>query len=112
MALYLVVGEYVEPGPLLPPQQLVQLVENVVIPSFEAMAKLEDQKKILAGGVAAGTRTGAFILDAASNNEVNRVLQSLPFWGILRWTVTPMIGFRERAVDEVKSIEPLKAMMK
>ena len=42
---YLVTAEYVDPGPLLPPQQLAQLIEQLVIPSFEALAKLEDEKK-------------------------------------------------------------------
>jgi len=42
---YLVVGEFVDPGPLLPLQQLVQLLEQLVISSFEALAKLEDGKE-------------------------------------------------------------------
>jgi hypothetical protein len=79
MARYLVTGEYVDPGPLLPPQQLGQIVEQMVIPSFEALAKLEEQKKILGGGIVSGGRAGAFIVDVASNQELNRLLQSLPF---------------------------------
>jgi hypothetical protein len=112
MALYLAIGEYVEPGPLFPPQQVAQMIENVVLPSFEAMAKLQDEKKIVAGGVYAGERKGCIILDAASNDEVNRTLLALPFWGLLRWTVTPMQGFRERAADERKAVEAMKSMMK
>jgi Muconolactone delta-isomerase len=112
MALYLAIGEYVEPGPLLPPQQVVQMIEQVVLPSFEAMAKLQDQKKIVAGGIYAGDRKGCFILDVASNDEVNRILQALPFWGLLRWTVVPMQGFRERAADERKAAETMKGMIK
>ena len=46
MARYLVTGEFVDPGALLPPQQLAQLIEKFVLPSFEAMAKLEEKKKI------------------------------------------------------------------
>jgi len=74
--------------------------------------RLQEQKKILAGGIYSGARAGAFIVDAASNDEVNRILMSLPFWGVVKWTVTPLQGFRERAVDEAKAIEPLKAMLK
>lgn len=44
MARYLVTGEYVDPGPLLPPEQLVQMVEEMVLPSLEALAKLEERK--------------------------------------------------------------------
>jgi len=108
---YLVTAEYVEPGPLLPPQQVAQLVEKLVIPSFEAMAKLEDEKKILGGGVHAGARAGVFVLDVASHDEANRVLQSLPFWGVLRWTLVPLQGFRARAADERTMLEQLKTML-
>ncbi len=108
---YLVTAEFVDPGPLLPPQQLGQLMEQLVLPSFEALAKLEEQKKVLGGGIYAGGRAGAFILDVASHDEANRLLMSLPFWGVVKWTLTPLQGFRERAVDERQAMERLKAMI-
>src|SRR4030067_2766562 len=108
---YLVVGELVYPGPLLPPQQLAQLLEKAVLPSFEALAKLEEEKKVLGGGINVGGRAGAFILEAASPDAANRLLISLPFWGVVRWTLTPLQGFRERAADERQAMERLKAML-
>ena len=110
MARYLVTGDYVDPGPLLPPEQLAHLIEHLVLPSFEALAKLEGEKKILGGGILAGARAGAFIVDVASNDELNRLLQNLPFWGIVRWSSTPLQGFRERAADERQAMERLKAV--
>ena len=112
MALFLVTGEYVETGALLPPQQVVQVVEHMVFPSFEAMAKLEEQKKILAGGLVTGARAGAFIMEAASNSEVSRMLMELPFWGVIKWDVTPLDTFRERLAEERKTIERLKQNIK
>jgi hypothetical protein len=112
MALYLVIGKYVDPGPLLPPPQLVQMVEKLVIPSFEALAKLQEHKKILGGGIVAGGRAGAFIVDVASNSELNRLLQELPFWGIISWKATPLQAFRERAADEQKAMDRIKESMK
>ena len=112
MALYHVIGEYVDPGALLPPQGLVPIAEQVILPSFEALAKLQDEKKILAGGIYSGDRRGAFILDAADNDEASRVLMSLPFWGLVKWTVTPMQSFRERGSDEAKLVAQLKATFK
>jgi hypothetical protein len=108
---YLAIAEYVEPGPLLPPQQVVQMVERLIIPSFEALAKLEDEKKILGGGVNVGARGGAFILEVASEDEANRVLQSLPFWGLIKWTITPLQGFRQRAADQRAMLQQLKVMV-
>ncbi|HEV2283797.1 MAG TPA: muconolactone Delta-isomerase family protein [bacterium] len=112
MARYLVTGEFVDAGPLLPPQQVVQLVEQVLLPSIEALAKLEDQKRIVAGGVIAGARAGAFIVEVASNAELNRLLMELPMWGLIKWTTTPLLSFRERAADEKAAIERVKAMMR
>ena len=108
---YLVIAEFVDPGALLPPQQLAQLVEKAVLPSFEALAKLEEEKKILGGGINVGGRAGAFILDAASHDEANRVLMGLPFWGVVKWTLTPLQGFRQRAADEGTMLQRLKAML-
>ena len=108
---YLVIAEFVDPGPLLPPQQLAQLLEKAVLPSFEALAKLEDEKKIVGGGFVAGARSGAFILDVASHDEASRILQDLPFWGVVKWTITPLVGFRERAAEERPRIARLKAML-
>jgi hypothetical protein len=111
MARYMVTGEYVDPGPLLPPQQVVQMIENLVLPSFEALAKLEEQKKIIGGGIVAGARAGAFVVDVANNSELNQLLQELPFWGVVKWTATPLQTFRERAADEKKAIDRLKASL-
>lgn len=112
MALYLVIGEYLDPGALLPPQGAAQIVEQTVLPSLEALAKLQKQKKIVAGGIYSGDRRGAFILDVADNDEANRVLMSLPFWGLVKWTLTPMQSFRERATDEAKLVAQFKATFK
>jgi hypothetical protein len=112
MSQYLVTAEYVEPGPLLPPQHVIPMVENAVLPSFEAMEKLMKQKKILAGGLISGARAGAFIMEAESNAEVSRILMELPMWGIVTWKVTPLESFRERLTEERKAIDRLKKMIK
>jgi hypothetical protein len=96
---------------MMPPQQLAQMIEKLVLPSFEALAKLEEQKKVLAGGLVAGARAGAFIVDVASNTELNQLLQELPFWGIVKWTSTPLQTFRDRAADEKKAIDQMKASL-
>lgn len=108
--LYLVTGEFVDPGPLLPPAQLAQLIENLVIPSFEALAKLQQEKKVLAGGIDSARRAGAFILDVASNEEMEQLMMGLPFWGVVKWEITPLTGFADRAVVERRLLAQLKAM--
>jgi hypothetical protein len=79
---------------MFPPQELVLLIEKIVLPSLEALAKLEEEKEILDGGVVAGARTGAFVVELASDSELNRLLQELPFWGVVKWKATPFISIR------------------
>jgi muconolactone delta-isomerase len=97
---YLVTGEYVETGALLPPPQVSQMIEHTIIPSLEALAKLQKDGKILAGGIIVGARAGVFVLEAASHEEVTRTLLALPFWGLLKWDVTPLESFSHRASFE------------
>ncbi len=86
---FLVTAEYVEVGALLPPEAIGPLAQHVILPSLEMLAKWEQDGKIR-GGVHAGERSGAFIVDAASNEEVGTLLASLPFWGLVKWDVTPL----------------------
>lgn len=108
--LYLVTGEFVDPGPLLQPQALVHLIENLVIPSFQALAKLQREGKVRAGGLHCGRRAGAFIVDVGSNRELDELLMGLPFWGIVKWEVIPMESFEDREVVERQMLEHIKTM--
>lgn len=108
--LYLVTMESLEMG-MLPAQQQVQMIEHLVIPSVEAMTKLEAEKKVLAGGVIAGTRNGVAIIEAASNEELGKLLLSLPFWGIAKVDVTPLESWESRLLLTRKSLEQLKATL-
>lgn len=48
---YLVTGEFIDPGPLLPPDQLAGLLRQVVIPSHDVLTNLKAEGKLLAGGM-------------------------------------------------------------
>ena len=106
--LYLVEIESLETG-LLPAQQQVQMIEQLIIPSIEAMTKLQAEKKVLAGGVVGGARTGVAIIEAASNEKLGELLLSLPFWGIGKVNVTPLESWESRLLLTRKSLEQLKA---
>lgn len=105
---YLVTMESLETG-LLPPQQNAQIIEQLIIPGIEAVVKLEKERKILAGGVSVGTRSGVVIIEAASNEELGQLLLSLPFWGIMKVEVTPLESFESRIELTRKMVEQLKA---
>ncbi len=85
---YLVTIESIETG-LLPPQQMANLMERAILPSIEAVVELEEEKKVLPGGVHVGKRAGVMIIEADSNEELDQLLTSLPFWGLMKVEVSP-----------------------
>jgi len=103
---YLVIGS---DGPgFASPEEAVEILETAVLPSFDVFIKLEKQKKILAGGLPVGDRAFVFIVDAASNEELDHLLQDIPLWGVLKWEVTPLQTFAGRAAYEREAVKELK----
>jgi hypothetical protein len=103
---YLVVGSG-GPG-FADPEELEELLENVVLPSFDALIELEKQKKILAGGLPVGDRALVFIVEASSNEELDTLLRKIPLWGEMDWEVTPLQTFSGRAEVDRGELKKLK----
>lgn len=104
---FLVKAELVETGPLMPPDRLVPFIEKDVLPSLETLSRWEEQGKAK-GGVFAGQRAGAFVLEAASTEEVGELLSSLPFWHALRWDVIPLQSTRSTIERERKVLAQVR----
>ncbi len=105
---YLVTGEFVEPGPLLPPDQLVGMIRQMVLPSHDVVKNLMSEGKIIAGGYAVGERAAAFIFEAEPNAELDALLLSIPYWGVIKIKVTPLEeveGRQERDRQQAEQIE-------
>jgi hypothetical protein len=103
---YLVTGSG---GPSSPMREdMIDILENVVLPGFEALSKLEGENIILAGGVPAAERAIIFIIDAQSNEELDQILRGLPFWSVLEWQISPLVSFSGRAFHERKVLQQLK----
>ncbi len=108
---YLVRGEFVEENIAGKPQSdAISWIEIVVHPSLEMLDKAVKEKRIT-GGVTAGVREGFLILEAPSNEEVGKFLRSLPFWGALKWTVTPLQSFRSAVDQDKAAFQQARAMM-
>ncbi len=104
---YLVTLSYIDPGPLLAAQQVSGLIKGESSPTLEALAQLESEGKIR-GGITAGARGGAFVLDAESNEEVDRILMGLPGWDVWEVEVTPLLSFETRREHEQRLGETLQ----
>ncbi len=103
---YLVIGSG---GPALTvPEDMVELIEDYILPGFEALKKLQLENKILAGGVPVSERAVAFIIDAATNEELDQIMRSLPLWPVLEWQVTPLQSFEGRAFHDRRMLQQLK----
>jgi len=102
---YLVTVDHADTAAPLSSQQTLQLIEQAVIPTLDACAQLESEHKMLAGGVMARTGSAILIVEAASNEELNRLVQRLPAWGALNVSVTPLQSFAERADQDRQALE-------
>lgn len=49
------------------------------------------------------------IIEAASNDEADRIVRDMPTWDLLEWKVTPLQSFEARAEMERKAVEALKS---
>lgn len=89
-------------------EEVVAVLEKGILPTFNALAKLEARRKIVAGGLPVADRAFVFILEAPSNEEADRMLREIPAWGVLKWKVTPLQSFRARARIERGVLRELK----
>jgi len=110
--LFLVTFEYIEPGPSHPPDKVLHMVENAIVPSLDMVTQLEKAGKVRAAGVIAGSKGSAMILDVADHNELSQTVQGLPFWSLMKVHITPLQSFADRAKQEKGAVQFLKGMQK
>jgi hypothetical protein len=103
---YLVIGSG-GPG-FASPEEALRVLENMILPSFEHLIKLESEKTIIAGGLPVGERAFAFIIESSSNAELDEILRNIPVWGSMDWKVTPLQTFKGRAEKERAAFEGLR----
>lgn len=88
------------------PNEVVEVLEKGILPTFAAM---QAEKRIVAGGLPAGSRTFYLIVEAGSHDEVDRMLRDLPAWGVFSWKVVPLQTIKGRADMEKKILKELKS---
>jgi hypothetical protein len=104
--LYLVEYEATAAGSPTTPQQAIELLDKLIVPTLENLAK---DGKIRAGGVFVGARAGVFVVSAKSHDEVTALVRALPAWGVWNWKVTPLESFAHRAEIERKVVQGLRS---
>ena len=106
---YLVIMESVDTGDTPPPAEGAVILETIVSPSLQALKDWDDSGKIR-GGVLTGRRGAAFVVDAASNEELSDLLQQLAVWGTAEVEITPLDSFAHAAKATAETANMLKSM--
>ena len=75
----------------MPPERLVQVLDQMVVPGAEKLAQWEQEGKIHGGGFT-GARGSVFVIEADSIEEVDQLVTSLPHWGLVKVDVKPLIS--------------------
>jgi len=94
------------------PQEGATFIEGYIFPSLEMCKKLEQKKKILAGGPMSARIGIALILQAESAQELDELIENLPVWPLMETTVTPLTTFDGRIAALRPNLERLKASLK
>ena len=90
------------------PQDGIAFIESYIFPSLEMCKKLQEEKKILAGGPMSGTIGIAMILQADSAQELDELIESLPIWPRMETTVIPLTSFDGRMAALRPRLERLR----
>ena len=105
--LFLAELDHVKSGVPLTPEARRAFIEQIIFPTLSRAEQLVAEKKILAGGPAVGRIALRFIIEAASLQEVDRLLSSLPIWPLAETRLTPLLAFADRRSSVQALLESL-----
>ncbi len=87
------------------PEEAIEVLKSIILPSFDALIKFEKEGRIIAGGLPVGDRAFVLIVEADSNDDLDRMLRGIPMWGSLDWEVTPLQSIEVRAAMEREAVK-------
>jgi len=96
---YLIQMRIVPQGRPMSKEEGVAFFEEFIHPTLELCKKLQDQKKILAGGPICGTIGLVLVIKAESAKELDDLVTGLPIWPRMETEVTPLTTFDARALS-------------
>jgi muconolactone delta-isomerase len=86
----------------------VAFIEQYIYPTLERCKKLQEERKIIAGGPVSGAVALAFITSADSAEELDDMVTRLPIWPLMDTEVTPLSTFDVRKEALLPRLEQLK----
>ena len=106
---YLVQLRMVSSGRPMSPNDGIAFIEDLIFPTLERCEKLQEEKKILAGGPMSGSVALALIVTTDSAQELDDVITSLPVWPRMETNVIPLTTFNGRRRSLLSRLAALKA---
>ena len=108
---YLVQMRLARVGRPTTPADGVAFIEKFILPTLELCKKLQDEKKILAGGPMSGTVALVLIVSAESARELDDLITTLPLWPRMETEVIPLTSFEDRQLAVRPTLQRLKARL-
>ena len=95
---YLVQMKLVPQSRPMNPEAGVAFFQEFIRPTLELCKKLQEEKKIIAGGPISGAVGLALVVNAESARELDDLITSLPVWPRMETEVTPLTTFEDRVL--------------
>ncbi len=89
----------------------IDFIEKFIFPTLELCKKLQEEKKILAGGPMSGAISLVLIVNAESAQELDALITSLPIWSRMETQVVPLTTFDARMRSLLLRLDELKAQV-
>lgn len=99
---YLVQMKLVAHGRPTTAEEEISFIERVIFPSVDMCKRMQEEKKVLAGGPISATIGIAMIVEAGSALELDELIEKLPIWPLTETSVTPLTTFEDR----IRAISP------
>ena len=67
------------------PEEVVEVLEKGILPTFDMLMELKAKKQFVDGGLPVGSRKFYLLVEADSHDEIDRLLRDRPDWGLFSW---------------------------
>ena len=94
------------------PDDGIAFIEEFILPTLEKCKKLEEEKKMLAGGPLSGAVALALIVTADTAQELDDLITSLPVWPRMETKVIPLTTFDGRRQAVLSRLGELKGQVR
>src|SRR4051812_30810191 len=106
--VYLVEMSFAPFANLPAPAELIAFTERMTLPTFEALEKLEQSGRILAGGTTLAAVGLSFIIKVDSPEELEDTVAGLPLWPRAQMRIQPLGTFAARAATARRRLAQLQ----